>query len=373
MLAFHPSNRSSSNHSSDGSAPAEPDYYDGTLTVAELVGGVTSPACVSKKTPAFKVGADYRAAKPHSMVERVDYRVPAAMCGGSVTAFGAVDVGGHGADYRNPEPVDRNRDGGGAAVINPEQTYMTAESLGNKEDQAIYYQATIAEDGELKPETPRYAVEWDYRQFASQQWLSAADAPDPAEHSGCSWYHGNITREEAERRLLRARASSSSRDTSNLFLVREKVAGATFAVSVLSPMPGYAADLLAKPEMNEITHHLVARAKRTDGTLGSHYLVNSVHRLRECKTLFAVLCELSKPGLPAFASSEKKLPGLPLTECCVRQQQRVFGASSYKAKPRKASGINGVAAAASQLRQPKQHRSTLRANPISTLSAAVSG
>ena len=83
--------------------------------------------------------------------------------------------------------------------------------------------------------------------------------------------------------------------------------------------------------MNEITHHLVARAKRTDGTLGSHYLVNSVHRLRDCKTLFAVLCELSKPGLPAFALAEKKLPGLPLTECATRQKDvQVFAASSYK-------------------------------------------
>eukprot|EP00729_Bicosta_minor_P004202 gene4202-8287_t len=382
MLSFNQSNRSASSHSNSSTA-AEPDYYDGSLTIAELVDGVASPAHSQtqkqkqKQPHSFKVGTDYRAPYPASLVECVDYRVPSSPT--LVSAFGAVAVvdgaaDNAGADYRHPEPVKR---GGGSAILNPEPTYITAEEA-EMEGEPVYYQASLAGDEEAlpPPQKPKYALAWDYATVTQPEWLNAATAPTCADNV---WYHGNITREEAEVRLLHARASRSSSDDSNLFLVREKVAGVTFAVSVLSPMPegggvGGGANLQSKVETNEITHHLISRAKRTDGTIGSHFLVNSVHRLRECKTLYAVLAELSKPGLPAFASSEKKLPGLPLTECCTRQEgMPVFGASSYKARPRKASGLNGISSPTSRLHQKKhQHRGQLRANPSNAV-AAVSG
>jgi hypothetical protein len=56
-------------------------------------------------------------------------------------------------------------------------------------------------------------------------------------------------------------------------------------------------------------------------------LVNNTHRFTQCKTLYSVLVELSRPGLPAVAAAAAAgrkqlsfagLSGLPLQELCLR-------------------------------------------------------
>ena len=185
MLSFNQENRTSSANSSEGSMPAEPDYYDGSLTVSELVDGVASPSQHTFKPS----GVDYRTPQnTNPTVEQVDYRVPSAMQDASVSAFGAVDTtdGGAaaGADYRCPLPVQRRE----SAVLNPEPTYITAESLAAQDvdvDEAVYYQATLAEDEVLQPQKPRFAMKWDYKQLSTQQYLNPATAPN---HTACNWY-----------------------------------------------------------------------------------------------------------------------------------------------------------------------------------------
>lgn len=62
-----------------------------------------------------------------------------------------------------------------------------------------------------------------------------------------------------------------------------------------------------------MTHHLIERAKRSDGSTGRHFLINGLIRLWECHSLASVLIELSKPAgdaLPELA----ELPGLPLEQ-----------------------------------------------------------
>ena len=82
------------------------------------------------------------------------------------------------------------------------------------------------------------------------------------------------------------------KQVSNVFLLREKDPGRVYALSVLSPMPDEGEYISL--DTNSVTHHLIKRAVKTDGTLGTHFVINST-RIRECRTIFAVLAELSRP------------------------------------------------------------------------------
>eukprot|EP00039_Didymoeca_costata_P008630 m.114426 g.114426 ORF g.114426 m.114426 type:complete len:369 (-) comp14166_c0_seq1:3512-4618(-) len=124
------------------------------------------------------------------------------------------------------------------------------------------------------------------------------------------WYH-EISRQEAEERLCKTRATGAASINSNLFLVRPKEESDSYAVSVLS-----------NPEerrngtTNDITHHLIQRAVKKSGAAGSHFVINNNIRLRNCRTLFAVLWEFSKPDSTRLPELQG-LSGLPLNEYCV--------------------------------------------------------
>lgn len=139
------------------------------------------------------------------------------------------------------------------------------------------------------------------------------------------WFHGDISRQDAETRLLAGRASPSSEGQSNLFLVRQKRSSTTktgtkvlmYVVSVLAPLaPGTEGP---HGETNVVVHHLVSQAAMADGSLGTYFLVNNMFRLRECQSIVSVVLELSQPTpLAGQRLTELPyLPGLPLTEACL--------------------------------------------------------
>lgn len=79
---------------------------------------------------------------------------------------------------------------------------------------------------------PRLAVHtWDFRAIerAGAHTVDDRLADQP-------WFHGGLPRLDAEARLIQCRAMGSCEQFSNLFLVREKVPGQTYAVTILSPM-----------------------------------------------------------------------------------------------------------------------------------------
>lgn len=153
---------------------------------------------------------------------------------------------------------------------------------------------------------------WNYRVIDGQEWT---DPHACAELLGDKhFYHGNISRAAAEARLVQARVQRLCKATSNVFLLREKDVGKQYALSVLSPQPEEG-DYISL-DVNSVTHHLIKRAVRSDGTPGTHFTVNAV-RLRECRTIYAVLAELSKPDGERMHEL-RDLPGLPINECCLR-------------------------------------------------------
>jgi len=106
-----------------------------------------------------------------------------------------------------------------------------------------------------------------------------------------SWFHGHIDRVEANRRL-RMSARSCGRNT-GVFLLREKVHGLAFALSVLRD--------------GQCEHHLLEKARRRDGSIGNHWVLNDTHRLTLCHTLTDVISLLSV-GLEGLAAHGGTVP-----------------------------------------------------------------
>ena len=134
------------------------------------------------------------------------------------------------------------------------------------------------------------------------------------------WFHGSIPRSTAESYLVRTAlpAGYQTDGTTNLFLVREKVAGLAYAISILSG--------------DGVTHHLVNRAVRGTGEPGQHFIINDCTRLPKCTSIAHVLAELSRPDgerLPELAG----MRGLPINRYCKRQATTVTTSDSHYAHP----------------------------------------
>ena len=174
------------------------------------------------------------------------------------------------------------------------------------------------------------------------------------------WFHGKIGRTRAVEMLYHSTTTHVLPPASNMFLVREKEPGFSYAVSILSPRessefersrdanrtPGgndgnpsngdsgggkvcgadvqnvyVSGDIPDTPATqgyvyHALTHHLVQRATRRDGTCGRHFILNDTTRLLTCTSIFAVIAEMSLPDAVRLPEL-RDIPGLPLNNICV--------------------------------------------------------
>lgn len=123
-------------------------------------------------------------------------------------------------------------------------------------------------------------AEPEYSQVRPVRASSLDGAQTAFKHGKKQWFHGRISREEAERRLCTTSSRFGERD--GIFLVREKEAAIRYAISVLAD--------------GKCRHFLVERSVRKDGTHGSHFVLNDKTRLRGCTCIADVVQLLSDPS-----------------------------------------------------------------------------
>ena len=143
------------------------------------------------------------------------------------------------------------------------------------------------------------------------------------------WLYGSMTREQATSALQVAR--NGSMVLCALFLVREKVPGVSYAISLLAPSSlapdrrprsvylnsSTPSNDYVSTESLSVVHHLVQRATRVDGTHGRHFVLNDEVRMAHCTTIEEVVQELSLPDDRRMPELPASL-GLPLIEACVK-------------------------------------------------------
>ncbi|EDQ86083.1 uncharacterized protein MONBRDRAFT_28545 [Monosiga brevicollis MX1] len=154
-----------------------------------------------------------------------------------------------------------------ATVDNPEQAgRLRSDSTGSEVSIGTAWD-NCAPSGHDSPITARPASLHLYETPKSSSPLAHVRTVPPSE----DYHHGFITRQVAEQRLTAFGLQDGT------FLIREKQARLVYALSVVSD--------------GKIQHHIIERAVRKDGTLGSHYILNG-KRLRDCTSLQAVVDRL---------------------------------------------------------------------------------